>query len=395
MSCKFFLCTFTLLVISLPAHADESANALLKGMEAAIASTQSMTMDIFGAVHDQRPNRTPLTTFTGQARMMRPNLARIDYQEVTQKSDGTELSKKRGVIAADGKFIWRYDPQKNEYRNHNVALDGSNISVADALPMDSMVYLFFHAHVPHTDAPPIYMGKEMWNGKSYRVIEFREASANSTDTPMIRQRFYIGSDNLIHRFVNEQLQGKYVSECTYENIRTKASTRLSNFVYAPPSGAKKYVDLPPPMLAAGTVAPDLTAEDRDGKPLRLSDMRGKVVVLDFWTTGCGHCIESRFHLNAVAKKFAGEVIVVALNVADTKEVFTDFLSKHPEYDTIQFALATSAADKERAMILYQVPGFPMEYVIGKDGKIVKGLLGYDGPTPDLEKAIIAAGGLAR
>jgi AhpC/TSA family len=38
-------------------------------------------------------------------------------------------------------------------------------------------------------------------------------------------------------------------------------------------------------LSVGKVAPDIKGEDQDGKPLKLSDYRGKVVLLDFWSQG--------------------------------------------------------------------------------------------------------------
>jgi thiol-disulfide isomerase/thioredoxin len=144
------------------------------------------------------------------------------------------------------------------------------------------------------------------------------------------------------------------------------------------------------MLAAGTTAPDLTALDRAGKPIELSALRGKVVVLDFWAIGCGHCLESQAHLNDVAKKFAGEAIVVALDVQDSKPAFTAWLAKHPQYPALLFALAPTPKDQEMAMMAYEVPGFPETYIIGKDGKIVKAMFGYDGPTPDLANAVRAA-----
>lgn len=390
----YLLTSLTLVILPLRTSADEKADRLLKDAEKTISSVQSLNVEITGSLRDQRPDRTPLTLFTGTIRLKRPNLARIEFQQVTQKADGTVTGKRSGLIAADGTSVWVYDPQKNEYRKQQVSPTGDNIPVSGTL-IDAPAYMFFHSLLIHTDSPPIDRGNEKWQGKTYRVIEFQEAAANPAETPQIRQRLYFGPDNRIHHFVNEQLQGKYVAEWTLTYRPTDSAPNAATFAYAPPTGAKEYKEPPPRMLATGTDAPDLKVEDRDGKPIKLSDMRGKVLVLDFWTIGCGHCLESHVHLNTVARKFGDDVVVLALNVEDTREQLAAWLSKHPEYDALQFALAPTASDRERAMISYQVPGFPMVYVIGKEGKIVKGLLGYDGPTPDLENAIKAAGGIPK
>lgn len=392
MPWKSLLCVFALLLLAPAVQADGQGEALLKEVEMTAVGMRSATMEVAGTLRDQRPGHTPVTDFTAQMRLQKPNRARIDYRE--QKQGGKRVPHS-GVITADGTDLWRYDAQRNLYRRSPVAATGDNILVADALPVDCMAYLFFHGRLPHTEASPRYAGTETWQGVSYRVLEFREDGSASTDPPLIRQRFYIGADHLVHRFVNEQLQGKYVAEGIYTHLRKDVSLPATAFAYTPPLTAKQFLPPPPPMLATGSIAPDLTVEDRDGKPLPLSALRGKVVVLDFWTTTCGHCLESQAHLNAIANKFAGQAAVLALNVGDTREVLAAWLAKHPEYDAIRYALTPSAAERERAMVLYQVPGFPMTYVIDKEGKIVKGFLGYDGPTPDLENTITSAGAHAR
>ncbi len=148
----------------------------------------------------------------------------------------------------------------------------------------------------------------------------------------------------------------------------------------------------PALLAAGTDAPDFTIQDKSGSPLKLSNYKGKVVVLDFWASWCGPCQRSLPHTNEIAKQFAGkDVVVLAVNVWDTKTAFDGWLPKHPEYDAITFALdPTQQHGQDVATRLYKVSGIPTQYVIGKEGKIQTSFVGYGGPNTNLADAITHA-----
>ncbi len=63
-------------------------------------------------------------------------------------------------------------------------------------------------------------------------------------------------------------------------------------------------------LAEGKPAPDIVGEDVDGKPMKLSDYRGKVVVLSFWATWCGPCMELVPHERDWVKKYDGRPFVL-------------------------------------------------------------------------------------
>ncbi len=148
----------------------------------------------------------------------------------------------------------------------------------------------------------------------------------------------------------------------------------------------------PALLAAGTPAPDFTVPDRAGSPVKLSDYKGKVVVLDFWATWCPPCQRSLPHTNEVAKQFADKgVVVLAVCVSDTQAAFDGWLPKHPEYDAIRFAIdPTKRGSPDVANRLYHVTGIPTQYVIGKDGTVRAHFVGYGGPTTDLADALTQA-----
>ena len=148
----------------------------------------------------------------------------------------------------------------------------------------------------------------------------------------------------------------------------------------------------PALLAAGSDAPDFTVQDNTGASVKLSDYRGKTVVLDFWSTWCGPCQMSLPHTSSVAKKFAAKgVVVLAVNVWDTKEAFKGWLPQHPEYSAIKFALDPAGRSPDSiASKLYHVSGIPTQYVIDKNGKVFQSFVGYGGPTTELADAITKA-----
>ena len=114
----------------------------------------------------------------------------------------------------------------------------------------------------------------------------------------------------------------------------------------------------------GMAAPDVKVRTIDGKNIALRDLRGKVVVLNFWFIGCAVCRAMKPQLNDFKKLFAGDDDVVFLAMTEDPESDVEkFIKKYPsEY--------LNAADAREAMSKFSFRGFPKNIVIDKQGKIV-------------------------
>lgn len=150
----------------------------------------------------------------------------------------------------------------------------------------------------------------------------------------------------------------------------------------------------PPLLEVGTDAPDFTAYTVDGKPVKLSDFRGKVVLVDFWATWCGPCKVTMPNMEKLHQKLGGQdFVVLGVCVWDTKEKFARWQDS-PEVKTTYLKVYDRAGRTARniAQHLYSVSGIPTFYLVGKDGKILYAGVGATPQTEaGLNRALTAAG----
>ena len=124
--------------------------------------------------------------------------------------------------------------------------------------------------------------------------------------------------------------------------------------------------------AAGLEAPVFTLNDLNGKPLSLTSLRGKYVILDFWGSWCIWCIKGFPQMKEYYAKYPGKFEILGIDCNDTEEKWKDAVKKHdlPWLHVYCPKESTLLAD-------YGVSGFPTKIIIGPDGKIVKTIVGED------------------
>lgn len=90
-----------------------------------------------------------------------------------------------------------------------------------------------------------------------------------------------------------------------------------------------------PQAPAKPLIPELVAEDLEGNPVDLEDLRGKLVVLNFWATWCEPCTREWPELDKLAQRFADrdDVVVVAVSIDKDKDAITPYLERMSLGDT--------------------------------------------------------------
>jgi len=108
----------------------------------------------------------------------------------------------------------------------------------------------------------------------------------------------------------------------------------------------------------------------DGKTLKLpDDLKGKVVVVDFWASWCGPCKQFAKYLKKFYDKYSSRgVEVIGINMDDDRKALDAYLKEHPDYTWKQSFSGNGWQDPTAQK--YGIEGIPSVWVIGKDGNVV-------------------------
>ena len=122
------------------------------------------------------------------------------------------------------------------------------------------------------------------------------------------------------------------------------------------------------------MAPEIELPDLQGNKLKLSSLRGKYVILDFWGSWCVWCIRGLPNMKAYYAKYKDKLEILGVDCNDTEERWRAAVNEH------QIPWLHVRCD-EKAMRgvgeKYRISGFPTKVIIDPDGKVVKTVVGED------------------
>jgi len=128
--------------------------------------------------------------------------------------------------------------------------------------------------------------------------------------------------------------------------------------------------------------PDLKLELNNGETIKLKELKGKVVLLDFWYRTCKYCVKSIPGLIKLQEEFKDDLVVIGINHVDDQEDVSEYI----EYKKMNY-LSTYRTDEN----IYEDLGislFPTVIVYDKEGNLIKLKSGYtEGGINALRKAI--------
>jgi len=131
-------------------------------------------------------------------------------------------------------------------------------------------------------------------------------------------------------------------------------------------------------------APPLTFPNLKGKPVSLSDFKGQVVLLDFWATWCGPCLEELPELKKLQEKYGPQgFTLLGVSVDENEKVVAPFVQEN----SVPYQILLAGNEPIDG---YSLVGIPTAFLVSRQGIIVHKYLGpksYEQVARDIEKFI--------
>jgi len=133
-------------------------------------------------------------------------------------------------------------------------------------------------------------------------------------------------------------------------------------------------------------APRFSATTTRGEKFNNASLKGKVVLLEFWTTWCGFCLQEAGFVDRINDAYANKgLVILAINVGESRKTVKKYLEQHPRSTRIVYMDDTNLA------AMFEAKVYPIYVVIDRDGNVAGEQRGASGEGALRE--LLASGGL--
>ena len=156
-------------------------------------------------------------------------------------------------------------------------------------------------------------------------------------------------------------------EITYTRTQLDTALDPSLFQFKPPSDAYLTEDARQPISpprAVGSAAPGLKLTDKNGGLFDLAELKGKVVLVDFWATWCGACLEEMKAISRLPQSYSDHgLVIVSVDEDEAPERGDSFFSSHQ----LRWRNLHDIGEVHRKN--WGVSAFPLLVLVDRDGRI--------------------------